>query len=55
MAKHKDKGRCKELGTIQRHVKYSIGNIVHNIIITTDGVRWVIELLGDPFVRGTNV
>ena len=27
-------------------VKYSIANIVNNILITMHGVRWVLDLLG---------
>ena len=27
-------------------LKYSIGNIVNNIVITIYGVRWVLDLLG---------
>ena len=27
-------------------VKYCIGNIVNNIVITMDGVRWVVVLSG---------
>ena len=32
-------------------VKYSIGNIVNNIVITVYGVRWVLDLLGWSFSK----
>ena len=37
-----------ELQNSHRDVKYSIGNVVNNIVITMDGARWVLEIL-----RGT--
>ena len=29
-----------------RDVKYRIGNIINNIVITVYGVSWVVDLLG---------
>ena len=30
----------------QGDVKYSIGNIVTNVVITTSGIRWVLDSSG---------
>ena len=40
---------------IVMNVKYSIGNIVNNIVITMHGVRWVLDLSGYHFVRSINI
>ena len=32
-------------------MKHSIGNVVHNALITMDGARWVLEILGDLLVK----
>ena len=35
-----------------RDIKYSIGNIVNDIVITTYGIRWVLEIFrGDHLVK----
>ena len=34
-----------------RDVKYSIGNIDNNTVITMYGTRWVLEMLGKYFVK----
>ena len=36
-------------------LKYKIGNIANNIIVTMYGFGWVFELLGDPFVNSITV
>ena len=38
-----------------RDVEYSIGNIIHNIIVTSLSVRWVQGLLGYHIVGFINV
>ena len=43
--------KCEGIGSYKnshRDVKYNIGNVVNNIVITMDGARWVLEIL-----RGT--
>ena len=30
-----------------RIVKYSIGNVVNNVVMTVHGARWVLDLLGE--------
>ena len=32
-------------------IKYSIGNIVNNILINMCGARWVLEILGESLVK----
>lgn len=32
-------------------INYSLGGIVYNIVITTHGVRWVRDLLGESFCK----
>ena len=32
-------------------IKYSIGNIVNNIVVTVYGARWVLDTLGEQFVE----
>ena len=41
--------------TIIGDVKYSIGNIVNNIVITMCGVRWVLHLYGDHVLSYTHI
>ena len=36
-------------------VKYSIGNMLTNIVMTMYGVRWVLGFWGDQFVSYINV
>ena len=36
----------RSLQNDQGDIKYSIGNIVINIVITTNGVRWVMDSSG---------
>ena len=36
----------RSLQNDQGDIKYSIGNIVINIVITTNGVRWVLDSSG---------
>ena len=31
--------------------KYSIGNVINNIVVTMDSARWVLEILGDRFIK----
>ena len=40
-----------QLQNSHRDVKYSIGNIANNIVITVYGVRWVLELSGVHLVN----
>lgn len=43
---------------LQNHhsdVKYGTGNVVNNSVITVNGVRWELELLGHRFLSYTNV
>ena len=39
----------------QTDVTNSIGNLVNNIVMTVCGARWILDLLGDHFVRHINV
>ena len=32
-------------------IKYSIGNIVDNIVVTVYGARWALDTLGEQFVK----
>ena len=38
-----------------RDVKYSVGNIVSNIVKTIFGARWEWKILGEHFVKGLTV
>ena len=38
-----------------RDVKYNIGNIVSNVVITMYGARWVLDLVGDHIVSYANI
>ena len=40
-----------ELQNSHGDVKYSLGNIVNNIVITMYGARWVLDLFGGPFCK----
>ena len=40
-----------ELQNSYRDVKSSIGNTVNNIVITVYGVRWVLKISGEPFLK----
>ena len=40
-----------KLQSSHRDVKYSIGNIVHNILIAVCDVRWALEILGRPLCK----
>ena len=44
-----------KLQNSQRDVKYSIGNIVNNILITMYGVRWIQDLLGGSLSKLHNI
>ena len=44
-----------QLQNSHRDVKYSTGNIVSDIVITTYAVRRVLDLWGDHFVRCVSI
>ena len=45
------KGTNQQLQNGHRVVKYSIRNMVNDIVITVYGARWVLEILGEHFVK----
>ena len=44
-----------KLQNVHRDVKYNIGNIVHNIVITMYDTKWVLDLPSNQFVNYINV
>ena len=45
----------KGIQNSHRDVKYNIGNIVSNVVITMYGARWVLDLVGDHIVSYANI
>lgn len=45
--------RCtkRQYKNSQGDARYSIGNIVNNTVITTYGVKWVLDFLGSSFLK----